>query len=49
MLYNWWILTIMFRTELAVDVDGKILFQQSECIKGWMIIDFVEAFRTCPK
>jgi len=47
--YDWWTLTVTPKGEQSVDVDGKSPLQRPEYINGEVIVDFVEAFQTCPK
>ncbi|KAI9146839.1 Secondary metabolism regulator LAE1 [Paramyrothecium foliicola] len=45
--YNWWTLTITPKGEVAPDSTGSYA-TRPEFISGEVIIDFVEAFQTCP-
>ncbi|KAH8900348.1 hypothetical protein GQ53DRAFT_815237 [Thozetella sp. PMI_491] len=45
--YDWWTMTRDPRGEPAIDVDGNIL-KRPEHVNSEVIVDFVEAFQTCP-
>ncbi len=45
--YNWWTITTTPKGDQTTDADGNVL-KRPEYIDSEVIVDFVEAFQTCP-